>query len=230
MEQEKFTTKDGAIFERDGSRYYKSTGLTDKKGQPIMGRVSEDVYESAKADRVSEPQEAPQKRNTDLPKEELSIPSPKQGKVDGAANIANDTVVAVDMAVVQTTELSHEEWERLQGLFQQKIELEKHAFGSERLKLSRAKGKVILSGLTHGEPEYTNAAHVYLSKLIELAKKQSRVNHTGPALPENERYAFRTWLLRLGFVGREYKDIRAILLQNLPGSSSFRDRKRKGEN
>ena len=40
---------------------------------------------------------------------------------------------------------------------------------------------------------------------------------------ENEKYAFRCFLLRLGFIGSEYKAERKILLKNLTGSSAFKD-------
>lgn len=36
---------------------------------------------------------------------------------------------------------------------------------------------------------------------------------------ENEKYAFRCFLLRLGFIGDEFKTARKILLRNLTGSS-----------
>ena len=39
----------------------------------------------------------------------------------------------------------------------------------------------------------------------------------------NEKYAFRCFLLRLGFIGKEWKDERKTLLKNLSGSSAFRD-------
>ena len=38
----------------------------------------------------------------------------------------------------------------------------------------------------------------------------------------NEKYAFRCFLLRLGFIGTEYKEARKILLRNLAGSSAFK--------
>ena len=44
---------------------------------------------------------------------------------------------------------------------------------------------------------------------------------------ENERYAFRCFLLRLGFIGDEYKSERKTLLKNLNGSSAFRDGQKK---
>lgn len=39
---------------------------------------------------------------------------------------------------------------------------------------------------------------------------------------ENEKYALRIWLTRLGMNGPEYKEARAILMKNLSGHSAFR--------
>ena len=38
-----------------------------------------------------------------------------------------------------------------------------------------------------------------------------------------EKYAFRCFLLRLGFIGNEYKAERKILLKNLSGNSSWKN-------
>lgn len=61
----------------------------------------------------------------------------------------------------------------------------------------------------------------FISALCELAKNAKRVTakekDTG-----NDKYAFRCFLLRLGFIGSEYKAERKILLRNLTGSSAFR--------
>lgn len=43
----------------------------------------------------------------------------------------------------------------------------------------------------------------------------------------NEKYAFRCWLVRLGMVGDEYKVTRKILLSNMPGNSAFRTESQK---
>ena len=42
---------------------------------------------------------------------------------------------------------------------------------------------------------------------------------------DNEKYAFRCFLLRPGFIGGEYKTDRKILLRNLSGSSAFKSGK-----
>ena len=40
---------------------------------------------------------------------------------------------------------------------------------------------------------------------------------------ENEKYTFRTWLLRLGLIGDEFKTARQQLLKNLEGNIAWRD-------
>ena len=39
----------------------------------------------------------------------------------------------------------------------------------------------------------------------------------------NEKYTFRTWLLRLGMIGDEFKTARSFLLENLEGNIAWRD-------
>ena len=39
----------------------------------------------------------------------------------------------------------------------------------------------------------------------------------------NEKYTFRTWLLRLGMIGEEFKTARKHLLKNLDGNIAWRD-------
>lgn len=71
---------------------------------------------------------------------------------------------------------------------------------------------------------YTN----FVSKLVENANKSKWVN-AKPKKVDNEKYAFRCFLLRLGFIGDEYKEDRRILLRNLDGSSAFRAGVKKEE-
>lgn len=61
----------------------------------------------------------------------------------------------------------------------------------------------------------------FVLALCEMAKKQVRITATAKEV-ENEKYAFRCFLLRLGFIGSEYKTDRKILLSKLTGSSAFR--------
>lgn len=53
---------------------------------------------------------------------------------------------------------------------------------------------------------------------IEQKSARSTVTTT-----TNEKYTFRTWLLRLGLIGEEYKTARFHLLKNLKGDIAFRN-------
>ena len=45
---------------------------------------------------------------------------------------------------------------------------------------------------------------------------------------ENEAFTFRTWLVRLGLNGDEYKTTRELLLENLEGNRAWRNGKPSG--
>ena len=66
----------------------------------------------------------------------------------------------------------------------------------------------------------------FISKLCEMAQKQKRAMAKEKPT-ENEKYTFRCFLLRLGMIGDAYKTSRKILLQNLTGSSAFKNGHRK---
>lgn len=64
----------------------------------------------------------------------------------------------------------------------------------------------------------------FIAALCEMSVTQKRISAT-EKIAENEKYGFRCFLLRLGFIGSEYKEERKILLENLPGSSAFKSGK-----
>lgn len=79
------------------------------------------------------------------------------------------------------------------------------------------------------DPEMIRAVSVFITRLAALSRDMKRVTASEREV-ENERYAFRCFLLRLGFIGDEYKSERKTLLKNLSGSSAFRDgQKKKGK-
>ena len=61
----------------------------------------------------------------------------------------------------------------------------------------------------------------FITGLCDMAKDAKRVS-SKPTETDNDKYAFRCFLLRLGFIGNEYKTARKILLRNLTGNSAFR--------
>jgi len=74
--------------------------------------------------------------------------------------------------------------------------------------------------------ETAKAYAEFISKLCQMARMQKRVT-AKEKIVDNEKYAFRCFLLRLGMIGNAYKESRKILLQNLTGSSAFKSGHRK---
>lgn len=83
--------------------------------------------------------------------------------------------------------------------------------------------------LKDADADEIKAATDFIALLNENAKNQkyasAKVKPTN-----NEKYTFRTWLLRLGMIGDKYKLARKILLQNLSGNGAFRKPKKESEN
>lgn len=72
--------------------------------------------------------------------------------------------------------------------------------------------------------ELVEACAQLLAAIIKLAKKQKRITLTEKET-DNPKYALRCFLLRLGFIGTEYKNTRNLLMKGVPGNSAFRNGK-----
>lgn len=73
-------------------------------------------------------------------------------------------------------------------------------------------------------PFSIESANVYtrlVSAMAQMAKSQKRINPQ-QCLEENEKYYMRVWLIRLGFGGKDGKEVRNTLLTNLKGHTAFR--------
>ena len=60
-----------------------------------------------------------------------------------------------------------------------------------------------------------------VAALCDMARNQKRIT-AKEKITDNDKYAFRCFLLRLGFIGAEFKNERKILLRNLSGNSAFK--------
>ena len=112
--------------------------------------------------------------------------------------------------------------ENLKAIVAAKGNLIKKALGVDDLPLEITDTKVSFPWFKgEAAPEEIRAYDTFICKLCELARTQKRVTSTEKTAG-NEKYAFRCFLLRLGFIGAEYKEARKILLRNLAGSSAFK--------
>lgn len=112
--------------------------------------------------------------------------------------------------------------ENLKALIAAKGNLIKKALGAADLPIEVTDTKVSFPWFSATPTsEELKAYDTFICKLCELARTQKRVTATEKPT-DNEKYAFRCFLLRLGFIGTEYKESRKILLRNLAGSSAFK--------
>ena len=112
----------------------------------------------------------------------------------------------------------------LTKLLEAKGNLIKKALGIDGLPIEVKEETVEFPWLETVSPDETAAYTHFISALCELSKNAKRVTAKEKEV-DNEKYAFRCFLLRLGFIGTEYKAERKILLRNLRGSAAFKTAK-----
>ncbi len=114
--------------------------------------------------------------------------------------------------------------EILKSLIAGKKDLICHAFDIRDCDIVVKDGKITFPWFDceQGSDE-ANAYMMFVSALCRLSMKLKRTNSTENDVP-NEKYAFRCFLLRLGFIGDEYKAARKVLLKNLSGSAAFKSK------
>lgn len=120
--------------------------------------------------------------------------------------------------------LTETEFEKLQNLISSKQTLLKKALGIESLDVKKEDEKVTFPWIRNAQPDEVTAVTKLIAALCEMARTQKRINAKEKAV-ENEKYAFRCFLLRLGFIGDEFKMDRKVLLRNFSGSSAFKVKK-----
>lgn len=117
----------------------------------------------------------------------------------------------------------------LTKLLDAKGELIKKALGIEDIRIEMKDDHIAFPWFKElPSPEEIKAYSHFIAALCEMALNQKRI--TAKEKPvDNDKYAFRCFLLRLGFIGEDYKTERKILLRNLSGSSAFKCGAKKTE-
>ena len=113
--------------------------------------------------------------------------------------------------------------ENLREIVASKNNLIKKALGVDSLQIDVDGDKLrfpwfTLTGATGEADAYSR----FVSALCEMAKKQKRII-AKERETTNDKFSMRVFLIRLGFIGSEYKQARKILLRNLTGNSSWKN-------
>ena len=175
-------------------------------GQP-KGESEEESVEEA----TDKPQEAHYRAEkeelSDEPTEE-SIPSQNEGEA---------LTIEIPLAGFDENALAN-----LDNLIKSKGWLIKKALGIEEIPIKVGKDSMKFPWFRKmPSPDECQAFTDFIGRLAEHSRKQKRISPKAKEVA-NEKYAFRCFLLRLGFIGPEYKLQRKILLSRLNGSSAFK--------
>ena len=157
---------------------------------------------------------------------EMTVDTPTSTETaDAEADSSEDTLsISLPRSLFTETALQN-----LDALLLSKGRLICHAFDIREATYTLEGDRITFAWL-HGTitDETAKAYAAFISKLCEMARTQKRVT-AKEKIVDNEKYAFRCFLLRLGMIGSAYKESRKILMQNLTGSSAFKSGHRKGD-
>ena len=133
--------------------------------------------------------------------------------------------LCIELPLKDTTEAAID---NLRRMVDSKATLIKKALGADSLEIEVTEERIRFPWFDRiPEPEVISATAHFLGHMLDAAKSHKRVTAKEKET-DNEKYAFRCFLLRLGFIGDEFKETRRTLLRNLTGSAAFRTGAKKG--
>lgn len=144
----------------------------------------------------------------------------EEDDTDSTDNVIGDlSGISIQLPASEFTEST---LANLQAIIDAKGSLIKKALGAEALPINRLGDRIDFPWFRpYADPQEVKAYMHFITALCEMARTQKRITAKEKEV-DNEKYAFRCFLLRLGFIGEEFKAERKILLRNLTGSSAFK--------
>lgn len=154
------------------------------------------------------------------------LPDDIRSELQKAGYTAEDEPVALTISMPRDF-FGEQGLENLLQIIENKETLLKHALNTESLAVNECEETVEFPWFTVEKDGDGDAYAKFITMFCEFAKNLQRVVNK-PDASDNEKYAFRCFLLRLGMIGEEYKPVRRVLLRRLTGSSAFRHGKPEG--
>ena len=154
------------------------------------------------------------------------LPDEIRSELQKAGYTAEDEPVALTISMPRDF-FTEQSMNNLLQLIANKETLLKHALNTESLAVNEYEETVEFPWFTVEKEGDGDAYAKFITMFCEFAKNLQRVVNK-PDASDNEKYAFRCFLLRLGMIGAEFKPVRKVLLRNLTGSSAFRHGKPEG--
>ncbi len=123
---------------------------------------------------------------------------------------------------IPKTTLSGQAFLNLQKIVGSKATLLKLALGTDILDIQITEDKICFPWfMLRGVDGEVDAYAKLIAALIKMATRQKRVTAKDQPV-ENAKFSMRLFLIRLGFIGDEYKTARKILTSSLTGNSSWK--------
>ena len=191
------------------------------------GELVEKVLEGlAQAGFMAEPEDAAEAQPEDSTEEAPAMDTPEAAGGETAQAEPQEGIGL--MVSLPRESFTDAALENLHRLVDAKAALIKKALAVESLPVEADAEKVSFPWFADGQDGDAAKAYThFITALCDMARKQKRV--TAKERPaDNEKYALRCFLLRLGFIGEEYKGERKVLLKNLSGNGRFKSGARKG--
>lgn len=134
-------------------------------------------------------------------------------------NSDEENTLTIEMPKTGFTDIS---LDNLQKIIASKAALLKKALGTDNLAVIDTGDTLKFPWFTlHGLEGEADAYSCLIAAICDMARKRRRVT-AKECDSENDKFAFRLFLVQLGFVGNEYKTARRILLRHLTGNSSWK--------
>ena len=193
--------------------------------------AAENINEATDADAADGTNEAADARGEDSMAEtetDGAVPEETPESSETTENSSmQETVQSDDTPGQLTVEVpsagfTPETLENLKKIVASKKTVLEKALGSGGLPIIERDGRLIFPWFTlHGLDGEADAYSRLITAICKMAKNQKRVTAVERPV-ENAKFAMRLFLVRLGFVGDEYKTARRILLRNLTGNGSWK--------
>ena len=188
--------------------------------KPIQTEVAEDELASVETAEIEPSQTEAVEDNVPV---QMETPAEVIAMEEAVAATDEDSLsISLPRTLFTETALNN-----LDALLLSKGRLIRHAFDIREATYTLTDDRITFAWLHGTITDKTAKAYAeFISKLCLMARTQKRVT-AKEKIVDNEKYAFRCFLLRLGMIGSAYKESRKILLQNLTGSSAFKSGHRK---
>lgn len=107
-------------------------------------------------------------------------------------------------------------------VFESKQELILQAMGIQQGELTTTEDSIVMSFFNSTLEIERLQAYITFCIVLNEHVLTLKSASSKPTVTDNPKFTFRVFLLRLGMVGKEYKETRKVLLEKLSGNSAFR--------